>query len=154
MTTQNLINDFFAQKRFAIVGVSRKDNDFSRALLREFLKRGYDAVPVNPHTPEIEGRQCFPDVREIKPAVTAALMLNPKYASVAVVRECAEAGITLLWAYGISGPKDLPAGVQAECETHGMKLVPGYCPFMFMESTTWFHRWHGKFAKFMGDYPS
>src|SRR3989337_1078034 len=105
-------------------------------------------------TNEIEGRQCFPDVREIKPAVTAALMLNPKYASVAIVRECAEAGITLLWAFGISGPKDLPAGVQAECEAHGIKLVPGYCPFMFMEHTHWFHRWHGKFEKFIGDYPS
>lgn len=154
MTTHDLINEFFAQKRFAFVGASRKDNDFSRSLLREFLKRGYDVVPVNPHVPEIEGRQCFPTVGDIKPGVTAALLLNPKYATSAIVRECAEIGITLLWVYGVAGPKDLPAGVLAECEGFGIKLVPGYCPFMFMEKASWFHRWHGKFMRIMGDYPS
>ena len=154
MTTQSLIHEFFAQNRFAFVGASRKNGDFSRTLLREFLKRNYDAVPVNPHTTEIEGRQCFPSVNEIKPVVSAALLLNPKYATGAIVRECAEAGITLLWVYGISGPKDLPAGVQADCERYGIKLVPGYCPFMFMDHASWYHRWHGKFMKFMGDYPA
>jgi predicted CoA-binding protein len=154
MKTQDLIQEFFAQKRFAFVGVSRKNGDFSRTLLNEFLKRNYDVVPVNPHTNEIEGRQCFPTVGEITPPVTAALLLAPKYATDAVVRQCAEAGIKLLWVYGISGPKDLPAGVEADCERHGIRLVPGYCPFMFMEHVTWFHRWHGKFMKFVGEYPS
>jgi len=154
MTTRSLISEFFDQKRFAFVGVSRKSGDFSRTLLKEFLRRKYDAVPVNPHTTEIEGRQCFPSVGEIKPAVTAALLLSPKYATGAIIRECAEAGVTLLWIYGISGPKDLPAGTQEDCERYGIKLVPGYCPFMFMEEATWFHRWHGKFMKFTGQYPT
>ena len=154
MTTQNLIREFFDQKRFAVVGVSRKHNDFSRTLLKEFLSRGYDAIPVNPHTSEIEGRQCFPSVAEIRPAVTAALLLSPKYAAGAIVRECAEAGITLLWVFGIAGPKDLPSGVTADCERRGIRLVPGYCPFMFMEHAAWFHRWHGKFMKLVGEYPA
>ena len=39
---------FLATRRFAVVGVSRNEKDFSRYLLRELLARGYDAVPVNP----------------------------------------------------------------------------------------------------------
>jgi len=154
MTTQNLINEFFGQNRFAFVGVSRKSGDFSRMLLKEFWRRQYDAVPVNPHTNEIEGRQCFRSVGEINPPVTAALLLSPQYATAGIIRECAGAGITLLWIYGISGPKDLPAGAEQDCERYGIKLVPGYCPFMFMDHASWYHRWHGKFMKLIGDYPS
>ena len=53
MTTHNLIKEFLAQKRFAMVGVSRSPKDFSRTLFSEFIKRGNDVVPVNPHATDI-----------------------------------------------------------------------------------------------------
>ena len=48
MSSMQMIQDFLGQKRLAVVGVSRQPKDFSLALFREFRKRRYDAVPVNP----------------------------------------------------------------------------------------------------------
>jgi hypothetical protein len=39
MTVMERIQDFLGQKRFAIVGVSRRPKDFSRVLLREFRQK-------------------------------------------------------------------------------------------------------------------
>ena len=59
MSSIEQIQDFLDHKRVAVVGVSRESRDFSRGLFREFVKRGYDMVPVNPDSKEIEGRQCY-----------------------------------------------------------------------------------------------
>ena len=46
-----IINDFLAQKRIAMVGISREPRNFSVSLFQELCRRGYDMVPVNPNTP-------------------------------------------------------------------------------------------------------
>ncbi len=43
--------EFLAQKRIALVGVSRQEKDFSRMVLRELVRRGYDVVPSAPFLP-------------------------------------------------------------------------------------------------------
>ena len=50
------------------------------------LRRGYDIVPINPQAQEIEGRRCFPQVREVTPAVEAVLLMTPPRVTEAVVR--------------------------------------------------------------------
>ena len=56
MSSMAIIQDFLAQKRIAVVGVSHDPKDFSRSLLRTLRERGYDAVAVNP---ELDvGRWC------------------------------------------------------------------------------------------------
>ena len=153
MKTQSLINEFFSEKRFAFIGVSRQPKDFSRSLFREFVRRGYDVVPVNPHTTEIEGRVCFDRIQDVRPPVTAALLLLPKFLIKPAVLNCAEAGISLAWIYGISGTKEIDPAVLKTCDERGIALIPGYCPYMFMESAGWFHRLHGAAWKMIGLYP-
>ena len=48
MASKRAIDSFLSCRRIAVVGVSRDPKDFSRAVLRELLKRGYDVVPVSP----------------------------------------------------------------------------------------------------------
>ena len=71
MSTQKVsletIEDFLAQKRIAMVGVSRDAKDFSVTLFNELCRRGYEVVPVNPVTTELWGRRCFARVQEITP---------------------------------------------------------------------------------------
>jgi predicted CoA-binding protein len=47
-----IIEDFLAQKRIALVGLSRQPKDFSVMLFEELCRRGYDVVPVNPGAAE------------------------------------------------------------------------------------------------------
>ena len=51
-----IINDFLAQKRIAMVGISREPRNFSVSLFQELCRRGYDMVPVNPNTPNVLGQ--------------------------------------------------------------------------------------------------
>ena len=69
-----IIEDFLAQKRIAIAGVSRDSATDSMRLFEELVRRGYDVVPVNPKMPQVQGRRCFARVQDIQPAVHAALL--------------------------------------------------------------------------------
>jgi hypothetical protein len=151
--TQSLIHEFLQQKRFAMVGVSRTTADFSRRLFQEFVHRGYDVVPVNPFPSHVDGNQCFRKVQDIKPPVTSAFLMTPKDVIDRVLLDCSEAGISLVWIYGVSGPKDISPHAQSFCDVHGIGLVAGYCPFMVLPATGLFHRMHGWAAKMTGYYP-
>jgi len=153
MTTGELITDFLEQKRLAVVGVSRKPHDFSRMLFREFRKQGYDAVPVNPQLTEVEGGRCYAHVGEISPPVAGALLMTPPALTEQLVRECAAAGVTRVWMYRAGGNGAVHPGAVAFCHEQGMRLVEGYCPFMFFARAGFIHRVHRFCMKLAGSYP-
>jgi predicted CoA-binding protein len=153
MTTRIVIDEFLRQKRIAVVGVSRNPKDFSRALFREFVKRGYDVVPVNPNVAAIEGRTCYRRLQEITPPVDGALLMTSAQQCEAVVRDCAEAGISRVWMYRGAGPGAVSYEAVAFCDAHGIGVVPGHCPYMFWPDVPFFHRLHGFMAKLTGAYP-
>ena len=61
------VRGFLALRRIALIGAARDAKDFSRFLLQEMYKQGYDMVPVNPATKEVEGKPCFARVQDIHP---------------------------------------------------------------------------------------
>ena len=153
MTQLETIHDFLNQKRLALVGVSSKEKDFTRALFREFLKRGYDAVPVNPNASEMEGRRCFSRVQDIAPPVDGALIMTPPKVTESVVLDCDAAGIRRIWLYRAGGEGAVSKTAVGYCKAHRISVVPGYCPFMFWKDAAFFHRMHGFFLKIVGAWP-
>jgi hypothetical protein len=149
-----LIDKFLSQKRFAMIGVSRNPRDFSRGLFREFLERGYDVLPVNPQAGEIEGREAFHTIREVSPPVTCALLMVSIDALERVLQYCDQAGIRLVWIYGIVGSRSVDPAILKYCEDHGIEVIAGFCPYMFLPHTESFHRFHGWVWKMMGFYPN
>ena len=147
------IQDFLALRRFAVAGVSHDPRDFSRTLFREFLTRGYDAVPVNPAAKEIEGRPAFAHMQDISPPVEAALLMTPPSVTDAVVRDCYAAGVKQVWMYRATGRGSVTDEAVAFCESNGISVIPGECPFMFLPGVSWFHRCHGAIRKMRGSYP-
>jgi len=83
------IEDFLAQHRIAVVGVSRNPKDFSRSLFREMRKRGYDMVPVNLFAEDIEDEECFQSLYSVTPAVDGVLLMTPFWEAERIVEECA-----------------------------------------------------------------
>ena len=146
------IEDFLAQKRIAMVGISRQPKDFSVMLLEELLRRGYDMVPVNPNTSEVLGRRCFARVQDIQPPVDAALLMTSSSVTDTVVRDCAEAGIRRVWMYRAGGRGAVSPTAIEFCRAHGIQVVPGECPFMFLPAAG-FHNVHGFLRKITGRYP-
>ena len=157
MASQNLsletIEDFLAQKRLAMVGISRKPGSFSATLFEELCRRGYDVVPVNPKTPTVHGRRCFARLQDIQPPVAAALLMTSPEGTERVVADCAEAGIRRVWMYRATGKGAVSESAIAFCHERGIQVVPGQCPYMFLPQAGAVHRLHGFFRKITGTYP-
>lgn len=153
MTVMERIQDFLGQKRLAIAGVSRQPKDFSRAVLREFRERGYDAVPVNPEAREMDGQPCFARLQDIEPSVDGVLCMTPPALTEKVVRDCAEAGVKRVWMYRATGKGAVSADAVKFCEANGISVIAGECPMMFLPGGAWFHGLHGWLKKIAGSYP-
>jgi predicted CoA-binding protein len=154
MSVRALINEFLKRKRVAVVGVSRHPQDFTRSLFREFVRRGYDVVPVTPQTRELEGRRCYARVQDIPEPVEAALLLTPSAVTLRIVRDCAEAGVPLVWMYRASGRGAVSREAIEFCEERGIRVIPGHCPYMFFPNTGLVHRFHGFVLKIARAYPA
>jgi len=153
-TTRADIDAFLAHHRIAVVGVSRDPKHFSRYVFDELCTRGYDAVPVNPQAQDLAGHPCFASVPMIKPPVEAALLMTPPGETEKVVQDCANAGIREVWMHQGAGQGSVSQAAIAFCREHGMKVVEGHCPFMFLSHTQFVHRAHGFLLRVMGRYPA
>lgn len=154
MTSREQIDQFLNEARIAIVGVSRDPQDFSRALLREFVQRGYDVVPVNPQAVEIDGLPCFAGVQAIDPPVGGVLVMTPPHASDGVMQDCVAAGVKRVWLHQGVGQGSVSADAVARAKAHHIDVIAGYCPFMFLPRTHFLHRLHGVGLKLQGRYPA
>jgi predicted CoA-binding protein len=147
------IEDFLSYRRLAMVGVSRSEKDFSRALFRELKTRGYDMVAVNPGVDEIDGQRCYARITDVSPAIEGVLLMTPGSVTEKVLEDCAAAGVQRVWMYrAIGGGAVTDVGLQF-CEEHGIAVVPGECPFMFLAGAGMVHGLHRFCRKLMGTFP-
>jgi predicted CoA-binding protein len=140
-------NEFLAQRRLALVGLSRDPQHFSRGLFRELKKRGYDLVPVNPGGGVLEGEACVTRVQDIRPPVDGALVMTPPGTTEQVVRDCAEAHIPRVWLHRGMGPGAVSPAAVDFCRAHGIAVVDGECPYMFLPAAGFIHTAHGLFRR-------
>jgi uncharacterized protein len=149
----NTIESFLAQKRIALVGVSRERQNIGATLFEELRRRGHEVFPVNPNAPEMFGQRCFAHVQEIQPPPDAALLLTSPAVTNSVVRDCAKAGIRRIWMYRGGGQGAVSSEAAEFCRTQGIELVPGQCPLMFLHPVRSIHRFHRFLVKITGKYP-
>jgi predicted CoA-binding protein len=124
MPSKRSIDSLLSCRRIAVVGASRDPKDFSRALFRAFVERGYDVVPVN------------------APAAPGP-----------VVRECADAGVKRVWLHRGAGQGAVSPEAVALCRERGLEVVDGECPFMFLPDAGFVHRVHRFFRRLGGRLP-
>ena len=93
------INDFLAQKRIAVAGVSRNRSHHPAGSLicRRLKDSGHEVFPVNPHTQTFEGARCYPDLKSIPGGVDGVVILTRPETTARIVRECHEAGVRRVW---------------------------------------------------------
>jgi predicted CoA-binding protein len=136
-----------------MVGISREPKNISTQLFEELCRHGYEVLPVNPNVTEIMGQRCFARVQDIQPAPDAALLMTSPAITNSVVRDCAEAGIKRIWMYQGGGQGSVSAEAVEFCRAHGIEVVPGQCPFMYLAPVRSVHRFHRFLSKITGHYP-
>ena len=153
-TTHKQIENFLEQKRLAFVGVSQDSKDFSRNLFRDLQQRGYEVIPINPKVAMIEGETCYSRVQDISPPADTAFLMTPPQVTDQIVRDCAEAGIRIIWMHRGAGSSGAVSQKAIDfCQENGIEVIPGFCPYMFLPNTGFFHKVHGFMMKLSGKYP-
>ena len=154
MTTRAQIDEFWSLKRLAIAGVSHNPQDFSRTVMSELQKRGYQVYPVNPNLKDVDGKPCYAQVQDIQPVVDGVIILTQPDATEQIVVDCAAAGVPRVWMHQGGGPGAISQNAIKYCQDHGVQVIAGYCPFMFLPGTPFFHRFHAWTLKLSGRYPN
>jgi predicted CoA-binding protein len=154
MTTLDEIHACLARPRLALVGLSTHEQDFSRAVFKELASRGYDVVPVNPKADAIAERPAYPNVVAIPEPVGWVLVMTPPEAAAAVVADAHAAGIDHVWLHRGVGQGAVSEEAVALAKAHGMTLVAGECPLMFVEKSGFPHNVHAFFKKLVHHYPA
>ena len=134
------VTGFLAGKRFAVAGVSRDPRQAANAIFRRLLKSGYEVVPVNPRATEVEGVRCYPDLGAISGALDGLVVASPPVASLELVRQCVDRGISRIWFHRSFGQGSVALEAVRECELRGLECIVGGCPLMYCEPVDPFHR--------------
>ncbi len=135
-----LVQDFLAQKKIAVVGVSDKRETGCNAGYHRFKAAGYTVFAVNPHLTTFEGAPCYPDLKSTPEKPDAVFILaNPKVTE-QIVQQCVDVGVKHVWMHCLMGTKP---GVGASstsvsqdavrvCRENGIAVIPGTCPNQFL----------------------
>lgn len=136
-----LVQNFLAQQKIAVVGVSDKRETGCNLGYRKFKAAGYAVYAVNPRLTTFEGAPCYPDLKSIPEKPDAVFIFaNPKITE-QIVQQCVDLGIKHVWMHCLMGTKPgLAAGMTSVspdavqmCRENGIAVIPGSCPNQFLQ---------------------
>ena len=133
--------EFLAHKRIAVTGVSRTPGSHgSNVVFQRLVDRGYDVFPVNPNASEVEGHQCFRDLRSIPGGVDAVVIgTRPEHART-TMEECESLGIKFVWMHRGPGAGSVSREATEYGRERGITVIDGGCPLMFEPTSDRGHR--------------
>ncbi len=144
---QQLIHDFLAQKRIAIVGVNRDPKGWGRTLYAEFRKRGYDVYAINPNVETLDGMTCYKNLSAVPVKVDGVLLVVPPSVTEQIVHEVAALNIPRVWMHKGAGAGAVSEVALEFCKHNNIAVVYGVCPFMYLQPQAFGHKLHHTIAK-------
>jgi predicted CoA-binding protein len=139
-TLKSAAEEFLAQKRIAVAGVSRDTKQPANLIYRRLRDAGHDVFAVNPHADEVEGDHCYAAVTAIPGGVDGVVVVTPAEESAHVVEDCHAAGVPRVWLHRGLGAGSLTYEAVDACHRYGISVIPGGCPNMFGETSDLGHR--------------
>jgi len=120
---QDLIKEFMAQKRFAVVGATTNTKKYGNEIFRNLISRGYEVYPVNPRLKEIEGTKCYPSLSNLPVKVDVVDFVVPPPVTEEILKECKELELDRIWLQ----PGSESEAAVAFCVENNLKVVHGVC---------------------------
>lgn len=148
------IQDFLDHKKVAIAGASPKKDNFGLFLMKELEKRGYQVFPVNPGYDDIEGKTCFPSVKDLPAGVENLILAVPPDLGEKIAEQTEGTGIKRAWMVKGVGKGAYSEKAFNTFSENQIDVVFGFCPMMFYgKGMHKFHLWLRKtFGKLPGEY--
>jgi predicted CoA-binding protein len=120
---EELIKEFMAKKRFAVVGATDNETKYGNRIFKNLTKRGYEVYPVNPNLKEIEGTKCYPTLTDIPVKVDVVDVVVPPKVTESILKDCKKLGLTNIWLQ----PGSESDTAIAFCKDNGFKVVYDTC---------------------------
>ena len=151
------VDDFLAQKRIAVAGVSRTNDQHpvGNMIYHRLKHTGHEVFAVNPNMPSFEGDRCYPDVRSIPGGVDGVVIITRPEITERIVRDCGDAGVRRVWLHQslVNGSSVSPVAVEY-CRQHDISVIPGGCPMLFGAGVDFGHRCMRAIMKLTGGLPT
>lgn len=136
-----LVQEFLAQKKIAVVGVSDRRETGCNAAYHKFQAAGYQVSAVNPRLTQFQGAPCYPDLKAIPETPDAVFILANPQVTDQIVQQCVDLGIKHVWMHCMMGVKPglasnmtsvSQAAVQ-KCRENDIQVIPGTCPNQYLK---------------------
>ena len=160
MTTTTLdmkVQDFLAQKRIAVAGVSRdkSDHPVGNLIYHRLKTTGHEVFAVNPHMQTFEGDRCYPDLQSIPGGVDGVVIITRPTTTQRIVRDCNEAGVRRVWMHQSMGKGTSVSSEAVEyCHQHEISVIAGACPMMYGADADFGHTCMRWILKLTGGLPA
>ena len=142
LTLSERIDDFLAQKRIAVAGLSAT-RDLPGALIYRKLKgAGYQVAAILPGAESFEGDPCYPDLAAVPGGVDGLVIATRPALTAELVRQAVAAGVPRVWMHEslVHGGTSVSPEAVALCREHGITLIAGACPMMYCQPVDFGHR--------------
>jgi uncharacterized protein len=153
LTLEEAAQDFLAQKRIAVAGVSRQGDTAGNIIYKKLRESGYQVFALNPNAEEAEGDKCYPNLAAIPDGVDGLVIAAPPQAAVGLACECAEAGVKRVWMHRSFGQGSVDEEAARLGRELGLTVIPGSCPMMFCEPVDVVHKCMRWFIRVSGRQP-
>lgn len=136
-----LVQDFLAQKKIAVVGVSDKRDTGCNLNYKKFKESGYRVFGINPRITMFDGDPCYPDLKTLPEKPDAVFILASPRVTDQIVQQCVELGVKHVWMHCMMGTKPgLAASMTSVspdavtlCQENEIAVIPGACPNQFLK---------------------
>jgi predicted CoA-binding protein len=146
--------EFLAQRRFAVVGVSRAGDAPANFIFKRLKDSGREVYAINPNAETIDGERCYRSLDELPEPPDAVMIVTHPDKATDVARQCKAAGVRHVWFHRSIDGGSYSAEAAALCAGYGATVIPGGCPMMHLPPVDFGHRcmhgmlrWTGKLPK-------
>lgn len=128
--TRALLDDFLAQKTFAVAGYSATPGQPANAIFEKLRAHGYRVFAVNPRHEQLGEVVCYPNLTALPERPDVLMACTPPAATEDLVHECARLGIRRVWMHRSMGAGSFSAEAARYCAEQNIACLPGGCPMM------------------------
>ena len=132
-TLNEAVEEFLAQKRIAVAGVSREGGLPSNSIYNKLKDHGYQVFPINPKADEVEGDKCYPNLQAIPDGVDGVVIATHPKVTEEIVHDCAEMGVSRVWIHRSFGQGSVSDSAVEYCRENDITVIAGGCPMMFCD---------------------
>lgn len=142
-TLTDKVQDFLAQDRIAVAGVSRSAKGAAaNSIYLKLKSSGHTVFAINPNAETVAGDPAYPDLAAIPGGVTALMIATRPEVTEQLVKQAADTGVSRVWMHHAAhsfGTSVSPAAVQF-CQEHRIACIAGACPMMYCQPVDFGHK--------------